>query len=105
MSRYLRIALSIAALAIAAQAVQAAQITFYEGENFRGRAYTTKSAVANLTRYGFNDRASSVVVDSGNWVVCEDAAYSGRCVLLRKGASPWHAASITTLNSAWHVAC
>jgi len=86
MGRYLRSALCLSALVIAAQAVQAAQITFYEGEDFRGRAFTTKRPVTNFTRFGFNDRASSVVVDSGDWVVCEDAAYKGSCVLLRRGA-------------------
>jgi uncharacterized protein YcfJ len=86
MSSHLRSALFISALVLAAQAVQAAQITFYEGEGFRGRAFTTKRPVTNFTAYGFNDRASSVVVDSGNWVVCEDSEYRGRCVLLRRGA-------------------
>jgi uncharacterized protein YcfJ len=86
MNWHLRSALCISALILAAQAVQAAQITFYEGEDFRGRAFTTKRPVTNFTRYGFNDRASSVVVDSGDWVVCEDSQYKGRCVLLRRGA-------------------
>jgi len=86
MSRYLESALCIGALLVAAQAVQAAQITFYEGEGFRGRAFTTKRAVTNFANSGFNDRASSVVVDSGDWVVCDDSEYRGRCVLLRRGA-------------------
>ena len=86
MSWHLRSALCISALILAAQAVQAAQITFYEGEDFRGRAFTTKRPVTNFKNYGFNDRASSVVVDSGDWVVCEDSRYTGRCVLLSRGA-------------------
>jgi hypothetical protein len=36
--------------------VMAAQITFYEGEDFRGRMFTTERAV-NFNRFGFNDRA------------------------------------------------
>jgi uncharacterized protein YcfJ len=82
----LRYAVCILALALTAQVAAAAQITFYEGENFRGRAFTTNRPVTNFKSHGFNDRASSVVVDSGNWVVCEDVRYSGRCVLLRRGA-------------------
>jgi uncharacterized protein YcfJ len=86
LNRYLKPALCVGALLMAAQVVQAAQITFYEGEGFRGRAFTTKRPVTNFKSSGFNNRASSVVVDSGDWVVCEDSEYAGRCVLLRRGA-------------------
>jgi uncharacterized protein YcfJ len=86
MNRHLKSAFCIGALLLAAQVVQAAQITFYEGDGFRGRAFTTKRAVTNFSNSGFNDRASSVVVDSGDWVVCDDSEYRGRCVLLRRGA-------------------
>ena len=79
-----RAMLGMAALVVATQAV--AQITFYEGEGFRGRAFTTERPVWNLERLGFNDRASSVVVDRGRWEVCEDARFEGRCVVLRRGS-------------------
>ncbi|HEX5126213.1 MAG TPA: beta/gamma crystallin-related protein, partial [Rhodocyclaceae bacterium] len=63
-----------------------AQVTFYEGEGFRGRAFTTDKPVRNFQYNGFNDRASSVIVDSGRWEVCEDAGYLGNCVVLRPGS-------------------
>lgn len=66
--------------------VMAAQITFYEGEGFRGRVFSTERTVRDLDRAGFNDRASSVIVDDGTWEVCEDASFSGRCVVLRRGS-------------------
>ena len=62
------------------------QITFYEGEDFHGRAFTTRDPVTDLSRRGFNDRASSVIVESGQWQVCDDAGYRGRCVQLRPGS-------------------
>jgi uncharacterized protein YcfJ len=76
--------LGIAAVAFAAHA--SAQITFYEGENFRGRTFATDKPVWNFDRIGFNDRASSVIVDRGRWEVCEDARFEGRCVVLRRGS-------------------
>jgi uncharacterized protein YcfJ len=76
--------IGVAALLLSVQAM--AQITFYEGEGFRGRAFTTSRAQSNFTRSGFNDRASSVVVDRGTWEVCDDASFQGRCVVLRPGA-------------------
>jgi uncharacterized protein YcfJ len=72
------------ALLLAAQAI--AQVTFYEGEDYRGRAFTTRQEQRDFRNGGFNDRASSVIVDGGRWEVCEDAGYGGRCVLLRPGA-------------------
>jgi len=84
MNLNLKAAIGVAALVVATQA--AAQITFYEGEGFRGRSFTTDKQVGNFERFGFNDRASSVVVDRGRWEVCEDARFQGRCVLLRRGS-------------------
>lgn len=63
-----------------------AQVTFYEEEGFAGRSFSTDEPVENFQRFGFNDRASSVVVASGRWEVCEDSRFSGRCVMLRPGS-------------------
>lgn len=84
MNYKLKSALGIAAVVLGAQAM--AQVTFYEGEGFRGRAFTTDKRVGDFVRFGFNDRARSVVVDSGRWEVCEDARFEGRCVVLRRGS-------------------
>lgn len=86
MNTILRSALAVAAVAISTHA--AAQITFYEREGFQGRSFTAEEQIANFERYGFNDRASSVVVIGDRWEVCEDARFSGRCVVLRPGRYP-----------------
>ena len=41
---------------------------------------------ANLSKFGFNDNASSVVVDRGRWEVCEHIRFEGKCVVLRPGS-------------------
>ena len=84
MKRSLKCALAVTAALVSLQA--AAQITFYEREGFRGRAFTTDSQVGNLGRVGFNDRASSVIVDRGRWEVCEDVGFRGSCMVLRRGS-------------------
>lgn len=61
------------------------QVTFYEHDGFAGRSFTTEKDVKNFRRYGFNDRASSVVVIGERWEACENTRYSGRCVILRPG--------------------
>jgi len=86
MTRTLKQALGVAGILLATQA--AAQVTFYEGENFRGRAFTASGEIRNLERQGFNDRASSAIVDRGRWQVCEDRRFEGRCVVLRRGNYP-----------------
>jgi uncharacterized protein YcfJ len=76
----------LAAAALLLSTAATAQITFYEGEGFRGRAFTTEEAVADFRSSGFNDRASSAVVDKGRWEACEAVAFGGRCLVLREGA-------------------
>lgn len=68
--------------------VAAAQVVFYQREGFQGRTFTATQEVRNFERVGFNDRASSAVVTGDRWEVCEDARFSGRCVVLRPGRYP-----------------
>jgi len=86
MNTLLKSAIAVGALAFASQA--AAQITFYEREDFQGRAFTTQAPVEYLGDYGFNDRAASVVVTSRRWEICEDARFGGRCAYVRPGQYP-----------------
>ena len=79
----LRTALGVAGVAVAAHA--AAQVTFFENEDFRGRQFNAAGTIGDFERYGFNDRASSAIVNNGRWEVCTDARFSGRCVVLRPG--------------------
>ena len=84
MNNKLKIAIAVAALGMTTQAF--AQITFYEHDGWRGRAFTASKQVNDFTRNGFNDRASSVVVDRGQWEVCDDANFRGHCMVLRHGS-------------------
>ncbi|MCL4744946.1 MAG: glycine zipper 2TM domain-containing protein [Burkholderiaceae bacterium] len=86
MNAVFRSFVAMAGLAIATHAV--AQVTFYEREGFEGRSFSTERRVEHLDRYGFNDRASSVVVTRDRWEVCDGARFTGRCVVLRPGKYP-----------------
>lgn len=90
MNSIMKNALAVACVAIATHA--AAEATFYEGEGFSGQSFTTDQPVRNLERSGFNDRASSVIIRSERWEVCEDRRFSGRCAILRPGRYPTLAA-------------
>src|SRR5664279_464862 len=78
----------VAFAGICAAATASASITFYEGTNFSGRDITINQPMSNFDRARFNDRASSAVVDSGQWEVCVDADYSGGCQVLGPGRYP-----------------
>ena len=65
-----------------------AQITFYEHNDFEGRSFSTQTGVVNLQRKGFNDRASSAVVRSTRWEICEQVRFQGHCTVLRPGQYP-----------------
>jgi len=83
MKRTLIAALGFGVLLVAQGAL--AQIVFYEHEGLRGRVFSADRRIDNFEDYGFNDRASSAIVESGEWEVCDDAYFRGRCVTLRPG--------------------
>ena len=65
-----------------------AQVTLYEQEGFAGRSFTTQRRLSSFDRFGLGDGASSVVVSSERWEVCEDVRFGGRCLVLRPGSYP-----------------
>jgi hypothetical protein len=83
MNTKLKIAVALAAATLATHA--AAQVVFYEHDDFQGRSFSSRERINNFERSGFNDRASSVVVVSGRWEACEHAQFGGQCIVLRPG--------------------
>lgn len=79
-----KLLVTVAAITCAASA--SAQVTFFEREGFAGRSFTVEQTVPNFDRYGFNDRASSLVVRGGAWQVCTHARFEGACVTLPPGS-------------------
>jgi uncharacterized protein YcfJ len=75
----------LGALALLGAGHAAAQVTLYEHDGFGGRSVRVNNEVQNLSRIGFNDRASSMVIERGRWEVCNDARFGGRCVVLGRG--------------------
>jgi len=58
---------------------QAARATLYEGPNLSGRSFALNDSMRNLESTGFNDRASSLRVESGYWIFCSDSEFRGNC--------------------------
>jgi len=83
MNLHFKTAITALLMTLSAQAL--AQITLYEDDGWRGRTFSTSHEVVDLNRFGFNDRASSVIVEGGQWELCEDSRFEGRCMVLRPG--------------------
>ncbi|OIQ64748.1 hypothetical protein GALL_537000 [mine drainage metagenome] len=64
------------------------QVVFYENEDFGGRSFTADRTIADFSRYGFNDRASSAMVYGQRWEACTNNQFGGQCVVLRPGRYP-----------------
>ena len=62
-----------------------ADIELFEHADFVGRRLESKVDVPNLGDRDFNDITSSIIVYRGNWEVCTDAFYQGRCVVYGPG--------------------
>jgi hypothetical protein len=55
-------------------------LVLYGQQGLQGRSIAIDSAVVrNLADLNFNDRASSVRIESGYWMLCSDANFEGEC--------------------------
>jgi hypothetical protein len=90
-------ALALTAVAALPIAARAAEITVWEHYDFRGASTVIDSANARLDN-GWNDRISSLRVDSGTWEVCRDWDYRN-CRLVGPGTM-----AQAQLESGWNDA-
>lgn len=72
--------------AVLASGPAAAQLILFEHDSFGGRRTQISGPTPDFARNGYNDMASSAIVERGQWRLCEDANYGGRCVTLRPGS-------------------
>lgn len=59
-----------------------ADVILFDGEHFEGRSLPISGAIARLGDVRGNDKASSIVVNRGTWLVCEHANFQGRCAIV-----------------------
>lgn len=75
-------------LLTAAFAAGAGELSLYSQPGFRGSEITLHGGSSNFRDLGFNDRASSVVVRSGTWELCEHKNFGGYCAVFERGDYP-----------------
>ncbi|MFM9864693.1 MAG: beta/gamma crystallin-related protein [Micropepsaceae bacterium] len=89
------LAVGIASAAPAAPPVAAAppapvplSITVFDQENFKGRSVKISAATPNLATMKFEDKVASFeVAGAGDWVLCENRNYGGRCARVQAKAA------------------
>lgn len=77
--------------------LHAASITVWEHENFAGNQGVFDRSVSAIASTGWNDRISSLRVDSGEWEVCRDNDFRN-CRTLSAGTS------LSKLDGGWNDA-
>lgn len=77
--------LGVFAFGVAASVAGAADLTLYTDGDFQGRPLNVIIDMRQLGSMNFDDRASSVVIDKGAWVLCTGEDFSGNCVTLEPG--------------------
>jgi hypothetical protein len=85
---------ALVAMLLLPLAAGAADVAVYEHEDFKGRKVDVDRDQDDLGRWGFAQSASSMLIQRGQWEVCGDANFGGRCVVLGPGRYP----SLATLD-------
>jgi hypothetical protein len=60
-------------------------VTLHENIDFTGHSLLRSELTLNLADLGFNDRTSAIEVHGGQWELCGDAQFAGRCAVFRPG--------------------
>ncbi len=70
-------------------APEAPRVVLYEYRDFGGRSLTIEgNSARDLDRLHFGDRAASMRVQSGNWMLCSRAYFEGQCRTFGPGEYP-----------------
>jgi hypothetical protein len=72
-------------LGLLASVSSAADLTLYADGGFQGRPVAVVIDLRQLDTLQFNDRASSVIIEKGAWILCSDEDFAGNCVTLEPG--------------------
>lgn len=82
------LALAVMSILGLAAGTASATVALYEHDGFQGRSMAVNGRAANLVALGFNDAASSVVVNAGYWQLCQDVEFRGECIVIGPGRYP-----------------
>ncbi|HTD05159.1 beta/gamma crystallin-related protein [Undibacterium sp.] len=65
-----------------------ARLVMFSEDGLRGRSIAVSGNVVDFSSADFNDRAASMVIQSGYWEFCSDAYFRGQCRVMGPGQYP-----------------
>jgi hypothetical protein len=83
-----RILAAAAALLVVGAGAARANMTLYDNKNFGGDSRVITGDYADLSTIGWNDKAGSVTIDSGGWMLFRNKNFEGQSVTLGPGEYP-----------------
>jgi hypothetical protein len=63
-------------------AATGASVTFFAGDDFKGRGVPIDRPVISFRALGLDGRISSIAIHRGRWLVCDGDDFHGRCQVL-----------------------
>jgi hypothetical protein len=75
-------------------AAWATDVVLYEHDDFKGRKVDVERDLDDLGGYGFAQSASSMLIQRGQWEMCADPGFGGRCIVF----GPGRYASLSTFD-------
>ena len=60
-------------------------VELFSEQGFRGQRLPVNNEMRSLTDVDFNDRAGSMVIQSGQWEICQDSEFRGQCQVFGPG--------------------
>ena len=76
---------SLRRIASTAELAKPSSIVFYEEPKQQGKKASFVAEAADLNKFGMNDKATSLFIQAGNWLLCQDTNYQGYCTILGPG--------------------
>lgn len=74
-------------------------VELFTGPEFAGSRVGVRRDLPSLDEGGFSDQVGSVIVNTGQWEMCVDANYRGRCTVFGPGRYPGLGALTNRLSS------
>jgi hypothetical protein len=63
-------------------------VILYNDANFSGDSLASDGDIYDMSATNYNDKTSSIQVNSGKWRFCTDANFGGSCFEISEGSYP-----------------
>jgi hypothetical protein len=65
-----------------------AAVILYNDINFSGDSLASDNDIYDMSATNYNDKTSSIQINSGRWMFCTDSNFNGSCFEIGEGRYP-----------------